>query len=93
MNDPFDYELKPNTWNFVLGLLIRRICHLWSTSWIWLVGGVARDPRSAASKDELAPHIQEIWNSLPQTDIQNLFASVLRRIAVLTAARGGYTKN
>ncbi|GFX48572.1 transposable element Tcb1 transposase [Trichonephila clavipes] len=50
------------------------------------------DPRSAGSKDELFLHIQAIWNSLPQADIQNLFEYMPRRIATLTAARGGYTK-
>ncbi|GFY07206.1 transposable element Tcb1 transposase [Trichonephila clavipes] len=53
---------------------------------------LARDPRSAASKDELLLRIQAIWNSLPQADIQNLFDSMPRRISALIAARGGYTK-
>ncbi|GFX27210.1 transposable element Tcb2 transposase [Trichonephila clavipes] len=43
--------------------------HVWD-----LVGRcLARDPRPAASKDELLLRIQAIWNSLPQADIQNLF--------------------
>ncbi|GFU87103.1 transposable element Tcb2 transposase [Trichonephila clavipes] len=50
--------------------------------------GLARDPRPAASKDELLLRIQVIWNSLPQADIQNL----PRRIAAVIAARSGYTK-
>ncbi|PRD36575.1 UNVERIFIED_CONTAM: hypothetical protein NCL1_08289 [Trichonephila clavipes] len=29
---------------------------------------LTRDPRPAASKDELLLHIQAIWNSLPQAD-------------------------
>ncbi|GFV78494.1 hypothetical protein TNCV_3478091 [Trichonephila clavipes] len=33
----------------------------------------ARDPRPAASKDELLLGIQAIWNSIPQADVQNLF--------------------
>ncbi|GFV61246.1 hypothetical protein TNCV_500381 [Trichonephila clavipes] len=49
---------------------------------------LARDPRPAASKDELLLRIQAIWNSVPQTDIQNLSDSIPR----LIAARGGYTK-
>ncbi|GFT56023.1 transposable element Tcb2 transposase [Trichonephila clavipes] len=42
---------------------------------LWdLVGRrLARDPRTAFSKDELWLRIQVIWNSLPQADIQNLF--------------------
>ncbi|GFU52288.1 hypothetical protein TNCV_2701221 [Trichonephila clavipes] len=61
---------------------------------VWdLVGRrLARDPRSAASKDKLLLRIQAIWNSLPQADIQNLFDSMPRRIAALIATRGGYTK-
>ncbi|GFT92102.1 transposable element Tcb1 transposase [Trichonephila clavipes] len=61
---------------------------------VWdLVGRrLARDPRPAASNDELLVRIQAIWNSLPQADIQNLFDSMPRRIAALIAARGDYTK-
>ncbi|GFX98710.1 transposable element Tcb1 transposase [Trichonephila clavipes] len=45
--------------------------HVWD-----LVGRrLSRDPRPAASKDELLLRIQAIWNSLPQADIQNLFDS------------------
>ncbi|GFX90392.1 transposable element Tcb2 transposase [Trichonephila clavipes] len=44
---------------------------------VWDLDGrcLARVPSPAASKDELLLRIQEIWNSLPQTDIQNLFDS------------------
>ncbi|GFU95649.1 hypothetical protein TNCV_1213221 [Trichonephila clavipes] len=49
--------------------------HVWD-----LVGRcLARDPRPAASKDELLLRIQAIWNSLPQADIRNLFDSMARR--------------
>ncbi|GFY30989.1 uncharacterized protein TNCV_1629621 [Trichonephila clavipes] len=34
----FETSVQPNTCNFFLGLLIRRICHLLSTCEIWLVG-------------------------------------------------------
>ncbi|GFT29048.1 transposable element Tcb1 transposase [Trichonephila clavipes] len=62
--------------------------HVWN-----LVGRrLTHDPRPAASKDELLLHIQAIWNSLPQADIQNLFDSMPRRIAALIVVRGGYTK-
>ncbi|PRD23460.1 UNVERIFIED_CONTAM: Transposable element Tcb2 transposase [Trichonephila clavipes] len=62
--------------------------HVWD-----LVGrGLARDPRPAASKDELLLRIQAILNSPPQVDIQNLFDCIPRRIATFIAARGGYTK-
>ncbi|GFT60006.1 transposable element Tcb2 transposase [Trichonephila clavipes] len=62
--------------------------HVWD-----LVGWrLARDPRPAALIDEFLMRIQEIWNSLPQADIQNLFDSMPRRIAELIAARGGFTK-
>ncbi|GFT57780.1 hypothetical protein TNCV_4865341 [Trichonephila clavipes] len=51
------------------------IDHVWD-----LVGRrLARDPRSAVSKDELLLRIQAIWNSLPQSDIHNLFDSMPRR--------------
>ncbi|GFT40242.1 transposable element Tcb1 transposase [Trichonephila clavipes] len=53
---------------------------------------LARDPRLAALKDELLQRKQAMWNALPQADIQNLFDSMLRRIAALIAARGGFTK-
>ncbi|PRD27402.1 UNVERIFIED_CONTAM: hypothetical protein NCL1_35463 [Trichonephila clavipes] len=72
-------SIKPNTCNFFLGLLIRRICCLLNTCGI-------------GSKDELMLRKEAIWNSLPQGDIQNLFDSMPRRIAALIAARGGYTK-
>ncbi|GFX82103.1 hypothetical protein TNCV_398331 [Trichonephila clavipes] len=60
--------------------------------WVFLGRRLARDPRPAASKDELLLCIQAIWNSLPQADIQNLFDSMPRPIAALIAARGGYIK-
>ncbi|GFU71740.1 transposable element Tc1 transposase [Trichonephila clavipes] len=56
--------------------------------WDFVGRRLARDPRPAASKDELLMRIQAIWNSLPHADIQNLFDSMPRRIAAL----GGYTK-
>ncbi|GFT46557.1 hypothetical protein TNCV_3184161 [Trichonephila clavipes] len=45
---------------------------------VWdLVGQrLARDPRTAASKDELLLRLQAIRNSLIRADIQNLFDSV-----------------
>ncbi|GFY06215.1 transposable element Tc1 transposase [Trichonephila clavipes] len=62
--------------------------HVWN-----LVGRrFARDPRPAASKDELLLRIQALWNSLPQADIQNLFDPMPRRTAAFIAVRGGYTK-
>ncbi|GFY36239.1 transposable element Tcb2 transposase [Trichonephila clavipes] len=62
--------------------------HVWD-----LVGRhLVRDPRLAASKDELLLRIQTIWNSLPQADNQNLFDSVPRHIAALIAVWGGCTK-
>ncbi|GFW80954.1 transposable element Tcb2 transposase [Trichonephila clavipes] len=62
--------------------------HVWD-----LVGRrLAWDQRPAASKDELLLHIQAIWNSLPQADIQNLFNTMLRLTEALIAVRGGYTK-
>ncbi|GFX90297.1 transposable element Tcb2 transposase [Trichonephila clavipes] len=60
---------------------------LWSLIehvWDFVGRRLGRDP--AASKDELLLHIQAIWNSLPQADIQNLFDSMPRRIAALIAA-------
>ncbi|GFV49807.1 transposable element Tc1 transposase [Trichonephila clavipes] len=61
---------------------------------VWDVVGwhLARDPRPAASKDELLLTIQALWNSLSQISIQNLFGSMLRHIALLIAASGGHTK-
>ncbi|GFV53332.1 transposable element Tcb1 transposase [Trichonephila clavipes] len=53
---------------------------------------LARDLRPAASKDKLLLGIKAIWNSLPQTDIQNLFDCMPRRTTALIAARSGYTK-
>ncbi|GFU79933.1 transposable element Tc1 transposase [Trichonephila clavipes] len=53
---------------------------------------LARDLRPVASTDELWLRIQTIWNTLPQTDIKNLFNSMPRRVAALIAARGGHTK-
>ncbi|GFW10672.1 transposable element Tcb1 transposase [Trichonephila clavipes] len=55
---------------------------------VWYLVGW-RDPRHGASKDQLLLRIQAIWNSLPQTDIQNLFDSMPRRTATLIVARGG----
>ncbi|GFV72138.1 transposable element Tc1 transposase [Trichonephila clavipes] len=52
----------------------------------------ARDPRPATSKDELLMRIQAIWNSLPQTDIQNQFDTMPRRIAARIAEHGGCTE-
>ncbi|GFW11321.1 transposable element Tcb2 transposase [Trichonephila clavipes] len=62
--------------------------HVWD-----IVGGrLARDLRPVVSTDELWLHIQTIWNTLPQADIQNLFNSMPRRVAALIAAPGGHTK-
>ncbi|GFT84368.1 transposable element Tc1 transposase [Trichonephila clavipes] len=55
-------------------------------------GRLARDLRAVVSTDELWLRIQTIWNTLPQTDIQNLFKSMPRRVAALIAARGSHTK-
>ncbi|GFU65764.1 transposable element Tcb1 transposase [Trichonephila clavipes] len=60
--------------------------------WDWAGQRLIRDPRPAASKDELLLRMQAIWNSLPQANIQNLFDSMSRRLAALIAALGGYTK-
>ena len=63
--------------------------HVWD-----LVGrSLARDPRPAASKDEICLCIQAIWNSPPQADIQNLFDSMPRHIAAFITERGSYTKH
>ncbi|GFY24527.1 uncharacterized protein TNCV_1015731 [Trichonephila clavipes] len=43
---------------------------------------IARDLRPVASTDELWLRIQTIWNTLPQTDIKNLFNSMPRRVNV-----------
>ncbi|GFT92600.1 transposable element Tc1 transposase [Trichonephila clavipes] len=61
---------------------------------VWDIVGwrLARDLRPVASTDELWLRIQTIWNTLPQTDIPNLFNSLPRRVAALIAARGGHTK-
>ncbi|GFT13256.1 transposable element Tcb2 transposase [Trichonephila clavipes] len=48
---------------------------------------LARDLRPVASTDELWLRIQTIWNTLPQTNIKNLFNSMPRRVAALIAAR------
>ncbi|GFU52157.1 transposable element Tcb1 transposase [Trichonephila clavipes] len=51
--------------------------HVWD-----LVGRrLTRDPRLAASKDELLLRIHTTWSSLPQDSIQNLFDSMPQRIA------------
>ncbi|GFX74245.1 transposable element Tcb2 transposase [Trichonephila clavipes] len=64
------------------------IPHVW-----YLVGRrLVRDLRPAASKDEFLMRMQAIWDSLPQANIQNLFDSMLRHIAALTAALSGNTK-
>ncbi|GFV60312.1 transposable element Tc1 transposase [Trichonephila clavipes] len=62
--------------------------HVWD-----LVGRhLACDPRPAALIDELLLHIQAIWSSFPQADIQNLFDSMPCRMAALIAVHDGYTK-
>ncbi|GFU73640.1 transposable element Tcb1 transposase [Trichonephila clavipes] len=53
---------------------------------------LARDLRPAASRDELLLCVEPIWNSLPQSDIQNLLDSMPRPIAALIAERSDYTK-
>ncbi|GFV71705.1 transposable element Tc1 transposase [Trichonephila clavipes] len=53
---------------------------------------IARDLRPVASTDELWLRTQTIWNTLPQTDIKNVFNAMPRRVAALIAARGGHTK-
>ncbi|GFV60874.1 transposable element Tc1 transposase [Trichonephila clavipes] len=65
------------------------ILHVWD-----LVGWrLARHPRPAVSKDKLLLRIQAMWNSLPQTGIQNLSDCMPRRVAALIATSGGYTKH
>ncbi|GFW17234.1 uncharacterized protein TNCV_1957051 [Trichonephila clavipes] len=82
----FETSVQPNTCNFFLGLLIRRICRLLSTRGIWLVG-LARYLRSTASKDELLLRIQAI-GILFHKQFQNLFHSIPRRIAALIQTSG-----
>ena len=53
---------------------------------------VVRDPRRAATKDELWMRIRAIWSSLPQASIQKLFDSMPRSIAALIAAHVRFTK-
>ena len=60
--------------------------------WELLGWRLTRDPRPAASKDELWLRMQAIWNFLPQADFQNLFNSMPRRIAALIVERGGCAK-
>ncbi|GFV40808.1 transposable element Tcb1 transposase [Trichonephila clavipes] len=50
---------------------------------------LARDSCPVASKDELALRIQAKGNFLPRVNIQILFDSMPRGIAVFTAERGG----
>ena len=52
----------------------------------------ARDPRPATSKHEFGLHIQAIWNTFPQADIQKLFDSMPRHTAAFIATCGSYTK-
>ncbi|GFS83089.1 transposable element Tc1 transposase [Trichonephila clavipes] len=61
---------------------------------VWdLVGRCfARDLRPAALKDKLLLLIQAICNSLPQSDIKNLFDSMPRRIEALITPRTGCAK-
>ncbi|GFU60076.1 transposable element Tcb1 transposase [Trichonephila clavipes] len=65
-----------------------------SIEYVWdLVGQrLARDPILQFQKMKFCLLIQAIWNSLPQTGIQNLFDYVPLRIAALIAARGVHTK-
>ncbi|GFS72711.1 hypothetical protein TNCV_1420991 [Trichonephila clavipes] len=58
--------------------------HAWD-----LVGrSLGRDPRPAASKDELLLRIKAIWNYFPHAKLQNLLDSMPRCIAALIAASG-----
>ena len=62
--------------------------HLWD-----LIGRrLARVPCPTALKDELWLRKQAIRNSLPPAEIQNLFNSMPRRLAVLIVPPSGYTK-
>ena len=47
---------------------------------------LTRDPLPVVSKEKLWLRVKAIWNSLPQTDIQKLFDSMLCRIVELIAA-------
>ncbi|GFX41102.1 transposable element Tcb1 transposase [Trichonephila clavipes] len=60
--------------------------------WDLVVRRLALHSHPAASIYELLLHIQAIWNSLPQADIQNMFDSMPYRIVALIAVRGGYIK-
>ena len=57
--------------------------------WDFVRRRLARDPYPSASKDALYLRIEAIWKSPSQADIQQLFDSMARRIAVIVAARGG----
>ncbi|GFV79788.1 uncharacterized protein TNCV_1726131 [Trichonephila clavipes] len=88
----FETSVQPNTYDFFLGLLIRRICRLLRTSWDLVGQCFHHDLSPSASKDELLQRIQVIWNSLSRADTQNLFDLMPRRVAELITARSGYTK-
>lgn len=58
--------------------------------WDFVDGHRAHDPSSIASTDELWIRIQTMKNVLPQANFQNLFESMVRLIAPLIVAHGGY---
>ncbi|GFX37620.1 uncharacterized protein TNCV_3201431 [Trichonephila clavipes] len=88
----FETSVKHNTSNHFIGLLIRRICRLFSTCGIWLVDVSRVICVLQLQKMYFCCAYKQYGTSLPQADIQNLFDSMPRRIAVLIAAPGGYTK-
>ena len=59
--------------------------------WDLVRGHLSRDPRLAASKEELWLRIQEVWNGLPQAGIQNLFDFMPRRSAAIIVLLGDFT--
>ena len=64
------------------------ISHVWN-----LVGrGLSRDPRPAASKNELWLLIQAIWNSLQQADVENLFDSIATSYSSVYCSTCGWAK-
>jgi hypothetical protein len=46
----------------------------------------------ASSVNELWDRVQKLWEGIPKEECQKLIESMLRRLAAVIKAMGGYTK-
>ena len=59
---------------------------------LWRDVKTAANSHNPRTQEELWEAVSEAWQTIPPARVQNLAASVARRVAAIRRARGGHTK-